>query len=128
MSRYSPMSPWPPARLGSPARQQLPARPGAQFQAAPGSPGGMSNLDRCTWCGSPRSAHGINWSCPSGAELRGRQSVVLAVIAGIVALTGIGLLTASSPTATTTGSLGAAAMLAGLTVLVCYATVARRRR
>jgi hypothetical protein len=128
MSRYSPMSPWPPARLGSATDQRLPARPGAQFQAAPGSPGGMSNLDRCTWCGSPRSAHGINWSCPSGAELRGRQSVVLVIIAGIVALTGIGLLTASSPTATTMGSLGAAAMLAGLTVLVCYATVARRRR
>lgn len=122
------MSPWAPVRPGQPAREDVSAGPGSQFQAAPGSPGGMSNLDRCTLCGSPRSAHGINWSCPPGIVLRGRRAVALVVAAGIVALAGIGLLTASSRTATTMGSLGAAAMLAGLTVLVCCATVARRRR
>jgi hypothetical protein len=114
-----------PAALGG---DDVSGGPGTQFQAAPGSPGGLSNLDRCTWCGSPRSAHGMNWACPQGMELRGRRAVALVVVAGLVALAGIGLLTATSATATTLGTLGAAACLSGLTVLVCCATVARRRR
>jgi hypothetical protein len=122
------MSPWSQVRSGSPASNDVRAGPGAQFQPAPGSPGGLSNLDRCTWCGTPRSAHGMNWSCPPGLTLRGRRAIAVVIIGGLLALTGIALLTATSATATTLGTLGAAACLAGLTVLVCCATVARRRR
>jgi len=140
MSTSSPISPWPAARRGvqaqaaspasisAPGLPCAPAQAGTQFQSAPGSPGGMSNLDRCNWCGSPRSVHGINWSCPSARLPRGRRYVVFVIAAAALALLGIGVLTASSQTATSLGTLGAAGMLSGLTLLVCAAVAAGRRR
>jgi hypothetical protein len=136
MSTWSPISPWPAARraertqAASPASTGTPgaeARTGTQFQSAPGSPGAMSNLDRCNWCGSPRSVHGINWSCPSGPLLRGRHYLAYIVACGVLALLGVGVLTATSQTATSLGTLGAAGLLAGLTLLVCAAAAGRRR-
>ena len=87
----------------------------------------MSNLDRCNWCGSPRSVHGIDWSCPSRAAGRGRHSVALTTATGLLALAGVALLTVSSQTALTAGTLGASGVLAALVVLICGVTIARRR-
>jgi hypothetical protein len=136
MSTWSPISPWPAARRAARAQAASPAagnsgtvvRTGAQFQSAPGSPGGMSNLDRCNWCGSPRSVHGINWSCPSSSLMRGRHALAYVIGCGVAVLLGVGVLTATSQTATSLGTLGAAGVLAALTLLVCTAAAAGRRR
>lgn len=137
MSTWSPISPWPATRRAERAQAASPAsagtpgaevRTGAQFQSAPGSPGAMSNLDRCNWCGSPRSVHGINWSCPSGSLLRGRHFLAYVIGCGVLVLLGVGVLTATSQTSSSLGTLGAAGLLSGLTLLVCAVAAAGRRR
>ena len=131
MSAYSPISPWsrlpgtPPGAASSSI--DTGARIGPQFQASPGSPGQLSNLDRCNWCGMPRSSHGMNWSCPAGDTSRSKRFVVFVCLSGVLALIGIGLLAATSQTASSMGSLGAAVLLSGLVLLVCTGTITRRR-
>lgn len=88
----------------------------------------LSNLDRCNLCGGPRSAHGIDWTCSPGVSASRARSVLLVVAAGLLALAGVGLLTVTSATEMTLGTLGASACLAGLTLLVCCAAIAGRRR
>jgi hypothetical protein len=57
---------------------------GPQFERWVGQ---TSNQDRCTRCGRPRSAHGPDWSCPSG---RPRGAALAAVIAGsLLAVAGV---------------------------------------
>jgi hypothetical protein len=126
----SPISPWSPGRYSpsdpwSQGESDTPRSGRPQFQARLG---GMSNLDRCNWCGSPRSVHGIDWSCPSRAVGRGKHPVAFIAATGLVALAGVVLLTISSQTALTTGTLGASVVLAGLVVLICAVTIAGRRR
>jgi hypothetical protein len=131
MSVWSPITPWSEGRpdslrsSGSPGGADIPMRAGPQFQTALG---GLSNLDRCNWCGTPRSAHGIDWSCPSGGVRSGARFVALVVAAGVLALAGVALLTASSQTPSTLGTLGASGFLAALVVLICTGTIAGRRR
>ena len=134
MSVWSPITPWSAVRpdsgrgagggAGSQAGAEIPMRAAPQFHTALG---GLSNLDRCNWCGTPRSAHGIDWSCPSTGPRGGTRFVVLVVAAGILALAGVALLTASSQTPSTPGTLGASGFLAGLVVLVCTGTIIGRR-
>jgi hypothetical protein len=131
MSAYSPISPWsrlpstpPGAALSS---VDTGARIGPQFQASPGSPGQLSNLDRCNWCGMPRSSHGVNWSCPAGDTSRGKRFALFVCGAGALALIGVGLLASTSQTASSAGSLGAAVLLSGLVLLVCTGTITGRR-
>lgn len=131
MSAYSPISPW--SRLpDSPSSRgqggiDVGARTGPQFQASPGSPGRVSNLDRCNWCGMPRSSHGMNWSCASAEASRGRHFVTFVILAGVLALIGVGLLVATSQTASSLGTLGAAVLLSGLVLLICTGTIICRR-
>jgi hypothetical protein len=88
----------------------------------------ISSLDRCNLCGRPRSAHGADWSCSPAGSPRGTLVVTALVVAGLLALAGIGLLAVTSATGTTLGSLGAAGVLAGLVVIVCGAAVSLRRQ
>jgi hypothetical protein len=131
MSAYSPISPWsrqpesPSGPILSSTETKAPIGP--QFQGSPGSPGQLSNLDRCNWCGMPRSSHGMNWSCPAGDSSRGTRFAVFVSAAGALALIGIGLLAATSRTASSAGSLGAAVLLSGLVLLVCTGTITGRR-
>jgi hypothetical protein len=96
-----------------------------QFQTLNQRP---SNHDRCKLCGAARSAHGVDWTCASGIAPSRRRFSLFIVVAGVVALAGIALLTATSMTDTTLGSLGASACLAGLTVLVCALALGGRQR
>ena len=131
MSAYSPISPWsrqpesPSGPILSSTETKAPIGP--QFQGSPGSPGQLSNLDRCNWCGMPRSSHGMNWSCPAGDSSRGTRFAVFVSVAGALALIGIGLLAVTSRTASSAGSLGAAVLLSGLVLLVCTGTITGRR-
>ena len=131
MSAYSPISPWsrqpesPSGPILSSTETKAPIGP--QFQGSPGSPGQLSNLDRCNWCGMPRSSHGMNWSCPAGDSSRGTRFAVFVSVAGALALIGIGLLAVTSRTASSAGSLGAAVLLSGLVLLVCTGTITSRR-
>jgi hypothetical protein len=131
MSSYSPISPWSRVPGSAPGRGSadidVRARTGPQFQAAPGSPARVSNLDRCNWCGMPRSSHGMNWSCPSAETSRGTRFVTFVIVAGVLALIGIGLLVATSQTSSSLGTLGAAVLLSGLVLLVCTGTIVCRR-
>jgi hypothetical protein len=86
----------------------------------------ITNLDRCTLCGRPRSAHGIDWTC--SAPRSRRAAAVVAVTGGLLALAGVGYLTATSQTPLTAGTLGWSALLAGLTVLGCVAALLGRSR
>ena len=87
----------------------------------------VSNLDRCNACGTPRSAHGIDWTCPAGTSHQTRRFGLLAGFAAILALPGIAVLTASSQTSMTPGTLAASACLVALTLLVCGLSVVIRR-
>jgi hypothetical protein len=97
----------------------------AQFQTTSHR---ISNLDRCGQCGAARSAHGIDWTCSPGTPPRNGRLMAGVIVAGLLALAGVALLTATSSTSQSLGTLGAAACLAGLTVLVCYAALISRRR
>ncbi len=132
MSAYSPISPWsrlpdsPPGPRSS-SGIDTGVRIGPQFQRSPGSPGQLSNLDRCNWCGMPRSSHGMNWTCPAGDASRGTRFVTFVCVAGVLALMGIGLLAATSQTSSSVGSVGAAVLLSGLVLLICTGTIIGRR-
>lgn len=102
-----------------------PALTGRQFQTAGRRP---SNLDRCTWCGLPRAAHGVDWTCTKTAAPDPTRLVALVVTASILALAGVAVLTLTSTTATTAGSIGAALVLAGLVIVICGVIVTGRRR
>jgi hypothetical protein len=102
-----------------------PAIADGQFQIEARRP---SNLDRCTRCGLPRSAHGIDWTCSRSAVPDPTRLVALVVIVGILALAGVAVLTLSSTTASTAGSIGAALCLAALVVLICGVLLTGRRR
>jgi hypothetical protein len=125
VSAISPISPWSPR--ASPARSssaEVAVRFGPQFQTAPG---GLSNLDRCNWCGERRAAHGSDWSCPStDTDLRTRFTKSI-IAAGVLVLIGVVLLAVTSQTASSWGSLGAAGLLAGLVMLICAGTIVSRR-
>src|ERR1700722_12501553 len=86
----------------------------------------ISNLDRCTLCGRPRSVHGIDWTC--SAPRSRRANAVVAVTGGLRALAGVGYLTATSQTPLTAGTLSWSALLAGLTVLYSVAALLSRLR
>jgi hypothetical protein len=96
-----------------------------QFQTAIRQP---SNLDRCNRCGGPRSAHGIDWACPQAVSVSAARRAVLVVAAGLLALAVVVVLTVTSRTETNPGTLGAAACLAVLTLVICSAAFAGRRR
>jgi hypothetical protein len=96
-----------------------------QFQTTARRP---SNLDRCTRCGLPRAAHGVDWTCTRSTAPDPTRLVAIVVAVGIAALTGVALLTLTSTTAGTTGSIGAALLLAALVVLICGITLTGRRR
>jgi hypothetical protein len=96
-----------------------------QFQTTGRRP---SNLDRCTRCGLPRAAHGIDWTCARPRVPDPARLVAGVVAAGIAALAGVALLTLTSTTPGTAGSISAAVLLAALVILVCGAIVTGRRR
>jgi hypothetical protein len=102
-----------------------PALADRQFQTVARRP---SNLDRCTRCGLPRAAHGVDWTCTRSATPDPTRLVALVVTAGILAIAGVAVLTLTSTTASTAGSIGAALMLAGLVVVICGVIVTGRRR
>ena len=86
-----------------------------------------SNLDRCTRCGAPRSAHDADWSCPSAAR-PGRGTLTLFVAAaGVIAVLGGALWALASAANINLSSFAAFVFLAGLTLLVAGVTVAGRR-
>jgi MYXO-CTERM domain-containing protein len=89
--------------------------------------GRISNLDRCNLCGSPRSAHGIDWSCSSDRSDGGKRFILFIGFAALLALAGIALLTVSSQTSMTAGTLAATACLTGITLLVCGLSISGRR-
>jgi hypothetical protein len=97
--------------------------PGPQFNVTAGR---LTNLDRCNLCGRPRSAHGADWTCGRPSQVS--HLVVAVVVAAALALGGIGLLAATSATATSLGSLGASCCLAGLTLLIAAVVLTGRRR
>ncbi|HEU5418374.1 MAG TPA: hypothetical protein VFV41_11850 [Streptosporangiaceae bacterium] len=101
-----------------------PALADRQFQPIAGRP---TNLDRCTRCGLPRAAHGIDWTCTKSATPDPTRLVAVIVAVGIAALAGVALLTLTSATATTAGSIGAAVCLAALVALICGVTATGRR-
>jgi hypothetical protein len=86
----------------------------------------ISNLDRCSLCGRPRSVHGIDWTC--SAPPRRRVAAVVTVLAGLLALAGIGFVTATTQTTLTAGTVAWAVLLAGLTVLGCAVALLGRPR
>lgn len=87
----------------------------------------LSNLDPCNRCGRPRSAHGIDWTCSPGTPASNARFVLVVVAAGLLALAGVTVLTLTSTTDMTLGTLGASGCLAGLTLLVCCAAIAGKR-
>lgn len=87
----------------------------------------ISNLDRCHRCSAPRSAHGIDWTCPPAMSYRRKHFVLFVGFAALLALAGIALLTVTSQTSMSLGTLAATACLTGLTLLVCALSVAGRR-
>ncbi len=89
--------------------------------------GHISNLDRCNLCGSPRSAHGVNWNCGPDSSDGGKRFVLVLGLAALLALAGIALLTVSSQTSMTAGTLVATACLTGITLLAFGLSVAGRR-
>lgn len=95
-----------------------------QFQTVGRRP---SNLDRCTRCGLPRAGHGIDWTCTRSATPDPTRLVAAVVAASVLALAGVAVLTLTSTTASTAGSIGAALMLAGLVVVICGIIVTGRR-
>jgi hypothetical protein len=96
-----------------------------QFQTTARRP---TNLDRCTRCGLPRAAHGIDWTCTKSPVPDPTRLVAVVVGAAIAALAGIALLTLTSATAGTAGSIGASLLLAALVVLISGVVVTGRRR
>jgi len=94
-----------------------------QFQTAIRQP---SNLDRCNRCSSPRSAHGIDWACPRPVSVRSSRLVLLVVVAGLLALGGVAVLTVTSTTETSPGTLAASSCLTAFTLLACAAAFASR--
>ena len=101
-----------------------PVTAGQQFQTTTQR---ISNLDRCNVCHAPRSVHGTDWSCPAAPSIGKKRIVLFACFATLLALAGIALLTASSQTTTTRGTLAASACLTGITLLVCALSIAGRR-
>jgi hypothetical protein len=82
--------------------------------------GQISNLDRCNRCGTFRSAHGPDWTCP--ASLRPVTSVIPLTAGAVLTLTGA-LWLAITPDApprdvTVPPSLAVMALLAGITLVV----------
>jgi hypothetical protein len=87
----------------------------------------ISNHDRCNVCGSPRSVHGFDWSCPPGIAPGRRFFAPFVCLTGLLILGGIAWLTATSAASTTAGTLAASGFLAGLTLLVCGLCLVSRR-
>jgi hypothetical protein len=87
----------------------------------------ITNLDRCNLCGATRAAHGIDWTCSTGTPVRHAHMIAVIAIAGVLAIAGVVILTVTSTTGTSLGSVAAAACLGGLTVLICAAEIIRRR-
>jgi uncharacterized integral membrane protein len=127
MSAISPISPWyAQASVRSPdSSAEVPVRYGPQFQSGPGGP---ANWDRCNWCGTPRSTHGADWSCASTGTSQRSRFLWSVIVAGVLALIGVVLLTLTSQTKSSLGTLGAAGLLSGLVVLICTGTIVTRRR
>jgi VIT1/CCC1 family predicted Fe2+/Mn2+ transporter len=116
---------------GRPARtliQREKMSPMSAIQQFQGVPRQLSNLDRCNRCGDPRSAHGLDWSCPAGVSPGSRRVLAFVLAAGLLTLAGVVLLAITSTTSTSLGSLAASVCLTGLTLLVCGVTIAGRRR
>ena len=90
----------------------------------------ISNLDACNLCGCPRSAHGIDWTCPP-KPFEGRSSPALAiavtVLGGLLALALIIWVTVTSASKTSIGTLAASALLAAGTLAVSGAIVSSQR-
>ena len=87
----------------------------------------ISNHDRCNVCGSPRSAHGLDWRCPPGVSpIRGHAALTVC-LAGVLVLGGIAWLNVTSTTPTTAGTLAASAFLTALTLLICTLILRPRR-
>lgn len=104
--------------MTSPATHQ-----GRQFY----TDGPPSGLDRCEWCGLPRSAHGPDYSCPTSTPGRGRVPALIvgslfAVAGLIMVVVGPGV-TLEQPAVS---GLGAAFLFCGLTTAVAAAVLIRR--
>jgi hypothetical protein len=105
-------------------KKLIPMSAGTQFQIPTNE---ITNLDRCNLCGAARAAHGIDWTCATGTPPRSTHMIAVIAIAGVLAVAGVVILTITSTTSQSLGSLGAAIMLGGLTVLVCAAEIIYRR-
>ena len=89
--------------------------------------GNPTNLDRCTRCGAPRSAHGPDWNCPAGAPHS--ASTIPLALGGLLTLSGLILLvTVGANLWTALGTLGVIAILSGLTLLIAGVALRRRLR
>jgi hypothetical protein len=90
----------------------------------------ISNLDPCNLCGCPRSAHGIDWTCPprpfEGRSSPGRD-IAVTVLGGLLALALIIWVTVTSATKTSIGTLAASALLAAAALVVSGAIVGSQR-
>lgn len=94
-----------------------------QFQTS----GRPTNLDRCTRCGAPRSAHGPDWSCPAGAPHN--APAIPLILGGLLTLSGVILwVTVGANLKSGWATLGTIALLSGLTLLVMGITLRRRLR
>jgi hypothetical protein len=100
-----------------------PAAAEKQFQNS----GNPTNLDSCTRCGAPRSAHGPDWNCPARAPHS--ASTVPLVLGSLLTLIGLIVLVAVGANLwNALGTLGVIAILSGLTLLVAGVTLRRRLR
>ena len=92
-----------------------------QFQADDGP----SNLDRCNWCGEPRSAHGPDWSCPT--KKSGRAPVIFLILGSLLAIAGVIMVAISTPVQKQTfGTLGTTCLLVGIAIDVAATILIRR--
>jgi len=87
----------------------------------------ISNLDRCNLCGRPRAVHGIDWTCSPGRTASTARVIAGTVLGGLLALAGILTITVTSDTAGSAGTLGAASMLIGMTLVICAAIIGGRQ-
>jgi hypothetical protein len=92
-----------------------------QFQTFSRRP---SNLDKCLRCGSQRSAHGPDWSCPSRPAISG--SIAWLILGTVLTTVGlIARLNAGLNQSMTTVQIASAAIVVGL-ILVVSGTVLLR--
>lgn len=87
---------------------------------------GLSNLDRCNWCGEVRAAHGPDWSCPAKRE--SLAPVILLIAGSVLAAAGALIWTGSKTAPPSLNMLGAIFVGVGVVIDVAAVITLQRRR